>query len=181
MKMWRAIFLSLIVFPISLLGATDCRSVAPFTPFEEQSVKVSVGRFFWTTVDGEAVQNFEDVCARTGTISAYDVRGREADAYYCLKPAAQEVFSCATTLNGRAAEVAVLPATWIRTWTPSDVREYRFHAYVMDLADSQNYLDVFSRTLSTRLTKDDVITEGAIKNGPGEARDGYFIRLEFVK
>lgn len=174
------------VFFLAILGfsysqAYDCQNALPFTAFEQQSVKIFVGRFYWSTENGVPVEQVEDVCIKTGTISAYDVRGRETDAYYCLKPQAHEIFSCATTLNGETAEIAVLPVTWIRSWNPSDVREYRFHAYVMDVNHPDIYMDVFSRTLSLNLTQDNIITEGAIKNGPGDSRDGFFIRVEFLK
>lgn len=171
----------LTVFLSSFAAAYDCQNVPPFTPLESQSVKISVGRFYWSIEDGTPIENVEDVCTKRGAVFAYDVRGRETDAYYCLKPQTHEVFSCPTTLNGQAAEIAVLPATWIRTWNPSDVREYRFHAYVMDVNHPDIYLDVFSRTLSFDLAKGSVITEGAIKNGPGDAKDGFFIRVEFQK
>lgn len=179
--MTRAAIILLTFFWFSYSQAYDCQNVPPFTPLEQQSVKISVGRFYWSVENGVPIENVEDVCSKTGSISAYDVRGRETDAYYCLKPQTREVFSCATTLNGQAAEIAVLPAAWIRNWSPSDVREYRFHAYVMDVSHPDIYLDVFSRTLSLNLAKDSIITEGAIKSGPGDSKDGFFIRVEFQK
>ena len=170
-----------VIFYSSLTQSYDCSKVPPFTPFEQQNVKVYVGRFSWDKNSGQPIENVEDVCLKTGVINAYDVRGGEADAFYCLKPQAQEVFTCATTLNGKLAEIAVMPVTWIRNWKPSDMREYHFHAYVMDQANSDVYQEAFARTLSFNLTKEYVITEGAIKNGPGEAQDGFFIRVEFQK
>lgn len=158
-------------------AAKDCATVQPFKSIGSQKVHVSVMRLFWTA-DG---QEQEDVCSGDVTVSAFDVRGREDDAYYCLKPAASSILGCSTTLDGEKAEVSIVPASWIRSWKPKAVREYRLHTYVVKAASPDFYIDVFSRSLTTKLKAQNLIVEGALRTGPANQGDGYFVRAEFKK
>ena len=155
----------------------DCLGVKPFSPIATQKIQATVARFYW--LGGK--QENEDVCTASISINAYDVRGREEDAYFCLKPNESQIIKCKTKLNGDDAEITIVPASWIRTWKPAAVREYRFHAYIGKIKDSNVYLDLFSRTLSFNLNGERSVIEGALKTGSGNQADGYSVRTEFLK
>ncbi|HRO66183.1 MAG TPA: hypothetical protein PL182_01315 [Pseudobdellovibrionaceae bacterium] len=169
------IFLSLLSFDSAF--SKNCSTVKPFKPDGFLNVHMTVSRFVWK--DGEQVE--EDICQGDVKIPSYDVRGREDDAFYCLHPKSGEFMSCRTKIDRDAAEVTVIPATWVRKWNPKDAREYRFHAYVGKTKDPKFYYDVFSRTLLNRLEIQNVVVEGALKVGPRNKSDGFFIRAEFQK
>lgn len=171
------IFILTILIFSDLLQARDCSNLKPFKKIDSQRVHISVSRFFWTADE----EGQEDLCAGDLDISVYDVRGREEDAYYCLHPKESEVFTCKTILNGEDAAMFIVPASWMRRWKPKDMREYRFHSYVVKTNDSNFYFDIFSRSLSTRLSSQNLMIEGAIKTGPGNRSDGYFVRAEFKR
>lgn len=167
-----------IAFTLSNFAfAKDCSTVKPFKQIGSQKAHVTVVRIFWAT----SGQDQEDVCSGDLVVSAYNVRGREDDAYYCLKPKESEVLTCKTLLDGTPATISVIPATWIRNWKLSDVREYRFHSYINKNDTPDFFLDVFSRVLQSKLSAQSLIIEGALKTGPSNRNDGYFIRAEFRK
>jgi hypothetical protein len=155
--------------------ANDCSSIAPFHPSGQQTVRVTVVRMAWD----KGTPTDEEVCSKSTTIRWFDVRGREEEAYYCLKPNAEEIIFCETSLASEPAEIAVIPASWIRTWQPQPVREYRFHAYILKKRDPQFYYDVFSRALVQSLSSQDLVVEGALRTGPSNPDDGFWVRLEF--
>lgn len=157
--------------------ARDCSAVKPFKKIGSQKAHITVARFLWTA-NG---QSEEDVCKGDVTVSAYDVRGREDDAFYCLVPKESEVLTCKTLMDSESSTISVVPASWIRSWKPKDVREYRFHAYINKNNKPDFYLDVFSRLLQDKISPQNLIVEGAIKTGPGNRTDGYFVRVEFKK
>lgn len=174
----KAILLSLAMTMATSNGwAYDCSKSQPFPPMGEQTVKVTVSKFSWD----HGQSNYEDVCSTTLSINSYDVRGREEEAYYCLKPSVAEIVICKTQINNESAEVEILPASWIRTWQISDMREYRFHAYVVKDNDPDFYYDIFSRVLSLDLKPQNLILEGSLKTGPSNPGDGFWIRTEFQK
>lgn len=173
MILFRAIFL--ITFSDAF--ASDCSAVGPFIPIGQQEVKATISKFRWEQEN----PIYEDVCIQSTKVSLFDVRGREEEAYNCLKPDPIEVITCKCTLESNAAQIKVIPASWIRTWQPNPLREYRFHAYVVKEADSKFYYDIFARSLSTELASQNIILEGSLKTGPSNPIDGFWIRLEFVK
>lgn len=174
MKLWVAF----ILFPFfDPAFARDCSTVKPFKSDGLLTVRVTVSRFIWK--DGELVD--EDVCHGDLKIPSYDVRGREDDAFYCLQPKSNEFLSCQTRIGRDPAELTVVPATWIRKWTPKEAREYRFHAYVVKKQDPSFYYDVFSRALLNHLDIQSTLVEGALKTGPHNKSDGFFVRTEFQK
>ena len=141
------------------------------------TAKVSISKFIWS----HGQSDYKDVCSLSKSVRWFDVRGREEEAYYCLKPLSSEIAICDTELNGDPAEIEVVAASWVRNWKPSSVREYRFHAYIVKKADSEFYLDLFSRNLSFNLDPENNIIEGSLKTGPSNPKDGYWIRVEFQK
>lgn len=140
----------------SITFAYDCSTVIPFNPSGHQAAKITVSKFKWD----QGIPSYEDVCSKSVMINWFDVRGREEEAYYCLKPNISEVVNCNTTLGDDAAEVDVLPASWVRISGSSTLREYRFHAYVIKEKDPQFYYDIFSRSLLSDLSTQNVIVEG---------------------
>jgi hypothetical protein len=155
--------------------AYDCSSIRPFVPGGQLTAKVSVSKFSWN--NGQP--DYQDVCSVSKSVRWFDVRGREEDAYYCLKPLPAEVATCDTELDGDPAQVEVITASWVREWQPTPVREYRFHAYVVKKSDPGFYLDVFSRNLSGNLDPENIVIEGSLKTGPSNPKDGYWVRVEF--
>jgi hypothetical protein len=122
-----------------------------------------------------------DICNDEVQISTFDVRGREAEAFSCLNPEPNQILSCETKLNGDLATITIVPASWARAWKPKSVREYRLHAYVQKKSNSDFYYDLFSRTLSANLKLQNLTLEGALKTGPANPDEGFFIRASFKK
>lgn len=173
--------LALILFLSVSALAYDCSSVQPFHPISTQYVRIFTARFYWRTDGGVEREENEDICSGEVTVPVFDVRGREEEAYYCLKPFPTQVLMCPTVRDGQPVEIVVVPASWIRNWTSAPARDFRFHAYVESPTDPK-YLDVFSRTLSFDLTDQHLLVEGAIKAAPNDPlTDGYFVRVEFMK
>ena len=174
----RLLLIYIILLLSSLNALTyDCSNVKPFIPNGQQIIKIAVSRFTWS--QGEQV--FEEVCNSSSTIKWYDVRGREEEAYYCLKPEPNEVGTCKTMIGSEPAEIEIVPASWIRTWQPNSRREYRFHAYIIKEANPNFYYDIFSRSLTENLISENIIIEGALKTGPGNPDDGFWVHVEFLK
>lgn len=158
----------------------DCSVIAPFTPIDSQIVAIDIARFYWTTdVDGNPIQEPEDVCSKDVVVPGYDIRNREADAYYCLTQPISSVAVCDTTWNGDPAVVGVRPASWIRIWTGGARRDFHFHAYVSKETAPDSYIDLFARTLTKNLEPQPLILEGATKNGPQDRTDTFFVRAEY--
>jgi hypothetical protein len=171
----------LFIFVLSVCSlkavAYDCSKVRPFAAGGSQKVSITVSKFAWS----DGVETERQICQSSTKLDWYDVRGREEEAYYCLKPGAKEVIVCKTTLNGDEAEVQIVPASWIRNWEKKDIREYRFHAYVLKEKEPDYFYDIFARSLQDSLKAKHTIVEGALKTGPGNPEDGFWLRAEFQK
>ena len=154
----------------------DCSRVEPFKIIGTQKTKVTVMKMYWAN----GSQKEEKVCEGNTLVTAYDIRNRELEAFECLKPNPVEVKTCRTKLNGKDAQVQVVPSTLIRNWIPQAKREYRFHSYVVNESDPAQYYDIFSRTLTEALSSQAMIVEGAFRTGPKDAKDGYHVRIEFL-
>ena len=154
----------------------DCSKIKPFSPNGAQRVELAVSRYYWTK---EGHSDWEDLCKGSLKIASYDIRGREEEAYYCLKPAATEILLCKTILNGDAAEIAVVPATSIQNSKHGDIRTYRFHSYVYKVSNPDYFYDIYSRSSSANLSLQNITVEGALKTGPKNPDDGFWIRAEF--
>lgn len=171
-----------LLFPLFFLissqaMAFDCSSAKPFVAKGSQKVAVTVSKISWKN----GANTDEQICESSTNVRWFDVRGREEEAYYCLKPTPQEVITCKTKLNGDEAEIEVVPASWIRTWKPSAVREYRFHAYVVKVKTPDYLYDVFSRSLQDSLESKNLIIEGSLKTGSANPTDGFWVRADFQK
>lgn len=177
--MKKTLILTLMLFYSSISQAYDCENVPPFTPMEQMNIKISLTRFFWEMEDGKLVEKTQQVCEREGTVSAYDIRGREEEAFYCLKALDPETFMCATIYKQRYAFAITVPASWIRKTNEGDRREFRFHTYVVPDGNHEAYLDIFGRTLSPNLEKQEIRVESSVKPIPHENEEGFFVRAEF--
>lgn len=173
----RLVFLTLVVIFSFRAFAYDCSSIKPFLPKGSQRVVVTVSKFSWKN----GVNIDEQMCQSSILLRWYDVRGREEDAYYCLKPNPLEVITCKTSLNGDDAEVQVVPASWIRGWKPRTVREYRFHAYFVKTKKPDYFYDIFARSLQDNLKTRNVVVEGSLKTGSANPDDGLWVRTDFQK
>ena len=171
------IFLQLI---FSLLGAQasppiDCSKVAPFVPirFERAQIQaVHLNNSFSTLID-------DLICESGIDVPVYDIRGRERDAYYCLKPLKEEILQCKTQMKGEDAEITIVPGIRIRldqnkvSW-----KSHYFHAYVY--SESKFLLDLFSRQLTQNLKSDPVIIEGSkLLRTPSSNSEGYWVQVRF--
>jgi hypothetical protein len=173
----KGLFITLVsVFSLKAV-AYNCSAVKPFIPGGIQNVTATVSKFSWK----EGLNSDEQICHVSTQFHWYDVRGREEEAYYCLKPDATEVISCNTLFNGEEAVVQLVPASWIRTWGSSDAREYRFHAYIVKVKKPDYFYDVFARSLQESLKIESITVEGSLKTGPANPDDGFWIRAEFQK
>ena len=162
--------------------AVDCSLVKPFKAFKKgQSFKIEATQLVLKKSETEVIEESIEICKVEGKIQAYDIRGREDEAVACLKPDKKTVYSCDSTLNGQPAKIYFLPAIWVRTWNSKNAREYRFHALIKNDAKAEDYLDLFARSLSFNIKASDIVTEGAIKNGPARGQEGFFIRTHFQK
>ncbi len=160
-----------MVFPQLALGI-DCSKIKPFIFLENQKVTVAVTKISWL----EGKQEFEDICEGKTEFEAFDVRGREEDAFNCLKA---KPIICKTTLNGNTATVAVVSASWIRSWKPLPVRDYHFHAYISQDKDLDYNFDLFARQLTEKLVAQHFILESALKSGPKNPVEGFLVRVQF--
>lgn len=155
----------------------DCSNIAPFESKGTLIVNVTIESNRWS--NGEV--KYETICKKVLQIPWFDVRGREEAAYYCLRSKVSEIVSCPTTLENDTATIFVLPASWVREWTGSPVREYRFHAIAQKNNDPDYYLDIFSRTLNENLHLQTTTIEGSLAQGSKVPTDGFWIRVEFSK
>ena len=162
--------------------ALDCSTIKPFKIFKKgQSFKIEATQLVWKKKDLLLSEESQEICQVEGKIQAYDIRNREEEALACLKPDKSAVYSCDTTLNGKSAKIYFLPTIWVRTWNSKKAREYRFHALIKNESNTDDYLDLFARSLSFNIKASDIVTEGAIKSGPVGGQEGFFVRTYFQK
>ena len=166
-------FSSFLYFALS--WAIDCSQVKDFRSTTSQTAEIHVSQIQWQN----GVEEDKDLCSGKVKIPVYDVRGREAEAYQCLKSSPQNILQCSSLLNGKSADLVVVPAIWIRKGPKHPRREYRFHAYVSQTTDT--YVDLFARSLSQRLHAQNLIVEGALRYGPKNPGEGHFVRVKFAR
>ncbi len=154
-----------------LVFGNNCTKIKPFKFLEKQSATITVTKIYWQ----KGKQEFTDICEGKSDFEAFDVRDREEDAFNCLKA---KPLICKTTLNGNAATVAVIPASWIRNWKPLPVRDHHFHAYISQDKDQNYNFDLYSRQLSEKLTRQNLILESALKSGPKNPIEGFLVRVK---
>ena len=166
----KTLFSLLLLSVSSVASAVDCGSMTPFSGGDFR-VRVTVARQIGT--------DLKDLCSKSTTVRWFDVRGREEEAYWCLKPLPSEVLECETSLAGDPAVLHVLPASWVRRGSLGDLREFRFHAYVQKKTDPGFYVDIFSRGLTFDLWPKPMIIEGSLRDGPANPGAGHWVRVEF--
>ena len=163
--------------------AFDCTKVKPFPELGEQQARIEVARFFWTSVGLQLIENSEDICHQNLKVRAYDIRGREEEAFWCLKPAASQTVVCDLSFNQIESQVVVIPAIWIRKTPGGEVyRDTHFHAFIAKKSASDRYaFDLFARAQSPDLNPANLILEAAHKEAAPDYRDGYYVNLKLVK
>lgn len=174
------ILLSILVAPA--LAQFDCADSKPFKIVDTQKAHVEIARFFWTDQAGQKIEDAEEICSMTVSIPTYDIRGREEEAYWCLKGSSDQVVSCPMMMDGEKAQVFVLAAVWIRhlATTGTDLRDSHFHAYVVsEAAPTVFRQDVFARAQLEELKPVPLRLDGAHKNGEPGYRDGYYVMVRF--
>ena len=160
--------------------AIDCSKVKPFVPTGHQAAQISIAHFFWDNSSGTEVQSEENLCSLQTTVYSYDIRGRENEAYWCLKPKSEEVVSCPLAFDGIPSQVVVIPSIWIHTVNGVDLRGYQFHSYIFKQSDQSMFLhDVYSRSQVTNLSTARVSLDAGYQNGTPGYRDGYFVNASF--
>lgn len=169
------------ILSLSHAKAYDCSNTQPFIPVGLQKVQVYVGHFFWKTAsDGTREEVVEDVCATRlpVEIPVLDIRGREEEWFYCSTVPA--VLECSTTYQGVQAKIEVKPAIVIRSWKGSSALDHHFHAYITPGGDPTRCFDLFSRSISSKLTPYS-ITLDAAGGGRGENSgvDSFYVRTDF--
>lgn len=167
----------LAAFAIPAFAENDCRKIKAFKKTGKQTVHVEVDRVFWK--EKEKVYGEESVCKGDVKFMTYDVRGREGEAFDCLAPAEGDIFNCKTKWNGEDAEIHVVPASWIRSWKPKAVREYRFHAYITKTGKPEFMNDLFARGLHFDLKRHPSMLEASQKSGSLNRSDAFFVRTDF--
>ena len=172
----KKLLLLILTLASQPLSALDCTTVAPFHPISSQEVVLTASRLFWK--NGQRLD--EEICEKTREVPVYDIQNREAEAYYCLKPLKTQTVSCPTKFNGQNATATIVPAIWIRLLGSEKLKAYRFHAYIENRKEPKNYLDIFSRTLSSPSNNQKIILEGSKVSGINSpSNEGYWFRLSF--
>lgn len=134
-------------------------------------------RLYWQS----GILKEDRICEGNTLITVYDVKHREQEAHDCLKPNPIEIKSCKTRLNGKEAQIQVVPAIWLRNWQNTVKRGYRFHSYVVTKEETNKFYDIFSRSLQDDLASQNLILEGAFRTGSKDPQDGYHVRVDFQK
>lgn len=167
--MWMLIF----AFMISA-HAYDCATSKEFVPVEQHSVSISVDRL---TKDAA-----EAVCATTNPLAlgVYDIRGREEEWFYCFYRQPRPSLECATSYQGKPAQIIVRPAVVLRQFQGSDVRDTHAHVFLVPLHDPDAFHDTFVRAISYDLKSQPVHLDSVSGGrGPNSTVDSYGVRLTF--
>jgi hypothetical protein len=175
----KILFTLLFFFPItqgaSRALALDCSKEEPFVTIGRLKVDLELARF-----SGSEQYSNDNGCKKDVIVTAFDVRGREEAAYYCLKPEPAEVVTCESELNKTPAWFTAVPVVWVRNSKGESLTEIRFHAYVQEKANPDAYIDIFSRTLSEIFPRKRIILEGASSYGPASPiTENYWVRAAF--
>jgi hypothetical protein len=169
------LFSSIISIPA--LGApVDCDKIPPFKPMGYQSVSLMTYRSHWMGQDLKE----ESICERSGNVEVFDVRGRENEAFWCLK---SQKFDCETVVNSKQSVLYVVPAIWVRNGNPAPRREYRFHATVVPSDKPNAAVDVFTRYQTESVHESQTVyLEGRLTNFfEVPESDGIVIQAKFGK
>ena len=174
----------LLLLLISSALAYDCSKFQPFTPLEMLKADVNVYRFFKIKPDGTGEEVDEEICSSSQPllIPLKDIRGREADWYYCNKHEPTEYLICDVSYKALPAKLHIRPAMVIRQWKPTDALDTHIHVYLEPEGDSSRYLDNFTQAISYELSLRNItLNGGAGGRGPKADQDYYYVRLKFYR
>ena len=155
--------------------AYDCSKFEPFTPLEMIKADVTVVR---------VAPNDAEVCKTTSPlfIPLKDVRGKEADWYYCDQPESTEIFTCDVTYKGQPAQLRIQPATVIRQWKPTDALDVHVHTYLVPENDWDRHHDNFTQVLQHDLSLREFTLNGSAGGrGPKADHENYYVRVKFYR
>lgn len=183
-------FSSLILFSQSTFAEStqyDCRGFKPFIPIDSLKADVTVYRFnkFIPGQGNTPVDEADEVVCTSKIpliVQVKDIRGREADWYFCDKPTPDNYIICDTEYKAKPAKIAVRPAMVIRSWKPQDALDTHMHVNLIPEADESQILDTFTQSLGFDLSQRDLILNGSSGGrGPNSDQDYYYVRVHFHK
>lgn len=155
----------------------DCSHFEPFTPLEILKADVIVYRL-------GKIQDDEEVCKTTSPllIPVKDIRGREADWYYCNQHQPTEFLACDVTYKNQPAKIQIKPAMVIRHWKPSDALDVHLHTYLIPHNDWDQHHDNFTRVLYSDLNLRELTLNGSYGGrGPSADQENYFVSVRFYR
>ena len=119
----------------------DCSQFKPFVPIDTLKADISIYRLNKFVSDGNNEPVEEEVCSTKAPVVVLvkDIRGKEADWYYCDKPAAENFISCDAEYKGKPAKIYVKPAMVIRRWKPADALDTHMHVNLLPENDDKKY------------------------------------------
>lgn len=138
----------------------SCEDVKPFAILDTLHYKLEI-----TRSDKDEV-----FCKGKAEVHFYDIRGREEEAYFCLKPKENEVTIC----KKDGIEVQFVPHVLWRKWQEGSRYDYNFHAYILKEKEP-GFSDIFSRVLLKEATNN-IILEGAYRK-----QEMFHVRMEIEK
>jgi hypothetical protein len=155
-----------------LAGATpyDCSKFKPFPPLAILRAEISVHR----------LQPRPDELVCQGMLPVYlkDIRGREADWYFCDHSAL--TLKCETDYLSKPATMEIRPAMVIRGWNSRDVLDAHMHIFLLPENDESRLLDTFAQALGFDLGQREMILNGASGGrAPAADQDSFYVRVHF--
>lgn len=183
-------FLLCLGFADSSLAANsqyDCSGFKPFKPIDALKADVTISKLN-KYVPGQGnspvAENDQMICEskKPVVIPVKDIRGREADWYYCDKPAPENYLICETEYKARSAKLIVVPHMVIRHWKPQDALDTNMHMNLIPEGDDSRALDTFTQSLGFDLSQREIILNGSSGGrGSHSDQDAYYVRVHFHK
>lgn len=165
----------------------DCSGFKPFVAIDDLKADVTVSKLN-EYIPGQENLPIDEanqlVCESKDTVivPVKDIRGREADWYYCDKPSPKNYIVCDTKYKGKPAKIAVKPAMVIRHWKPKDALDTHVHVNLVPEDDETRILDTFTQSLEFDLSQRDLTLNGSSGGrGPHSDQDYFYVRVHFHK
>ncbi len=116
------------------------------------------------------------------TIPLKDIRGREAEWYFCDRPNPENYLVCDTEYKTKPAKIAVKPAMVIRKWSPTDALDTHMHVNLIPENDESKFLDNFTQSLGFDLSQRNTTLSGSAGGrGPNSDQDYFYVRVRFYQ
>lgn len=161
--------LSLLLATLTATTPYDCSKFEPFRPIDTLKADITVHRL-----------PDDLICETTLNVELKDIRGREADWYWCDKSALSLV--CQTDSKQKAVTLSIRPAMVIRGWAARDALDAHMHVFLVPENDESKLQDTFTQSLGFDLTQRELILNGA-SGGRGSAseEDSFYVRVHLHK